>query len=213
MPRLLVIIFCFSFALLLGCAPGRYLTVGGYTTEPPFDPNIRSVYIPTFKLNTFITSPYRGIDVDVTEAVVREITSRKTPMRIVSDPSRADTELIGTITQITKTNYVYNVLGFSRDTEIAIQVAVVWRDLRSGEVLTNPGFARQPKTGMQPGASPFDPSAQVVLPKLPDEVDGPVSIVGKGRMLPEIGESNLTAANMATASVARQIVNLMERPW
>jgi hypothetical protein len=32
-------------------------------------------------------------------------------------------------------------------------------------------------------------------------------------MLPELGESNVTASNTASANLARQIVNLMERNW
>ena len=44
-------------AAAVGCRNGGNFTLLGYTTEPPFDPNIRSVYIPTFKLMPVVTSP------------------------------------------------------------------------------------------------------------------------------------------------------------
>jgi hypothetical protein len=210
MKRVLLSLTVLASSLLLGCGPGRHLSIAGYTTEPPFDPNIRSVYIPTFKLNCFVTDPYKKLDVDITEAVVREITSRRSPIRIVSDPALADTELIGTITSVTKANYVYNVQALPRDSEVLIAVAVVWRDLRSGEVLTNP---KSGKLLPNPNPNTFDPSVEPPPPRVAPGVRNPVTITGKGRLLPELGESNLTAANTASASIARQIVNLMERPW
>jgi hypothetical protein len=211
MPRILVLIAVCLVMTQFGCGPGRHLTIAGYTTEPPFDPEIRSVYIPTFKLGAFVTTPYRSLDVDITEAIVRELTSRKSPIRIVSDPARADTELVGTITRVAKNHYLYNVLGLPRDTEIEIRVDVVWRDLRSGKVLTNPAGPASSATAADQAA--FDPSIAPALPPAPEGVRGTVTITGRGRMLPELGESNVTASNTASANLARQIVNLMERNW
>jgi len=210
MYRLILPIAMVLAAAIVGCAPGGNLCIGGYTTEPPFDPNIRSVYIPVFKRNTFLTNPYRTLDVDITESVVRELTARKCPIRIVSDPSKADTELIGTIVDVTKLNYIYNIQALPRDVEIAIRVEVIWRDLRSGEVLTNPAWATPP---VKPSPQEFDPSVAPSTPRAPAGVVKPLSVTGRGRLLPELGESNTSASNMASANIARQIVNLMEKAW
>jgi hypothetical protein len=187
------------------------LRVLGYTTEPPFDPNIRSVYVPVFKMQAFVAGPERSLDRDLTEAVVRELAGRKTPMRVVSDPARADTELIGTITQVTKNVHNRNPQNLTREMEMTIVVEVLWRDLRSGDVLTNP---KRPKQLAPPApAAAFDPSREPPPPDAPNDAIRPVQIIASGRALPELGESNATADKMAVERMARQIVNMMERGW
>ena len=205
--RLATAILVIVVAAAVGCRGP--LTVLGYTTEPPFDPNIRSVYVPVFKLNPFITSPDRGIDQDVTEAVVRELSARKSPMRVVSDPARADTELIGTIRQISKNVVNRNPQNLSREVEITIVVEVLWRDLRTGDVLTNP---KKPKAADAP-APKFDPSVAPPPPDAPNAAPTPRQITSVGRALVEVGESRATANKMAIDRLARQIVNMMEKDW
>ena len=194
-------------ALALGCRGDRNFTLFGYTTEPQFDPNIRSVYIPTFKLATFITNPHRGIDVDITKAVVEELAARRSPMRIVSDPARADTELIGTVVALTKQVVNRNPQNLTREAEIRISVDVVWRDLRTSEILTNR------KAPERPAADAFDPSVEKGPPVIADPKPVPVRVTAVGRALPELGESTATADQMATKRLAKQIVNMMERNW
>jgi hypothetical protein len=192
--------------LLAGCQNGE-LNILGYSTAPPFDPSIRSVYIPVFKAIPFYTNPYRGIDVDLTQAVVEELNRRRSPMRIVSDPARADTELVGTITSINKIPLNRNLQNENREYNVIITAEVVWRDLRSGRVLSG-SRVPAPKTDM-----PFDPSLPPDAPPPPDKVAIPVAVTGTGRALPELGESNTSAAQMAIQQLAQQIVNMMERPW
>ncbi len=194
--------------LALGCRSGGNIKLFGYTTEPQFDPNIRSIYIPTFKLTAFITSPYRGIDVDVTQAVVQELAARRSPMKIVSDPARADTELIGTIVTVSKNVLNRNPQNLTREAEIILSVDIVWRDLRTSEILTNRKAAERPAA-----TGAFDPSLEVGPPVKADPVPAPVRITATGRALPELGESNATAEQMAAKRLAKQIVNMMERNW
>jgi len=192
----------------LGCRTDRNFTLFGYTTEPQFDPNIRSIYIPTFKLAAFITNPHRGIDVDVTEAIVRELAARRTPMKIVSDPARADTELIGTIVSVRQNVLNRNPQNLTREAEISITVDVVWRDLRTSEILTN----RKPSDN-PPASDAFDPSVEKGPAVKPDPKPVPVRVTAVGRVLPELGESTATADQMATKRLAKQIVNMMEANW
>ena len=57
----------------VGCRGG--FKVFGYQAgaDALYDPNIRTVYVPLFNNRAFQTTPYRGFEVDVTQAVVREI--------------------------------------------------------------------------------------------------------------------------------------------
>jgi hypothetical protein len=193
-----------------GCQGTGDFTILGYSTAPQFDPNIRSVYIPVFKNIAFHTSPHRGIETDITEAVVRELNLRRSPMRVVQDPDRADTELIGTVTQVgDKLIYNRNLQNFNREFDVVIQVAVAWRDLRTGRALTSPRGARP-----EPAAEDaFDPSRPPPPPPPPDAVAPTTLVTGYGRVIPELGESNATAAQKAVKDIARQIVNMMEQPW
>ena len=47
----------------------------------------------------------------------------------------------------------------------------------------------------------------------PDPTPAPVRVTSVGRALPELGESNATAEQMATKRLAKAIVNMMERNW
>lgn len=193
----------------VGCRNGGNVSLFGYTTEPPFDPDIRSVSIPAFKLAPVVTSPLRSIDVDLTDAVVKELNARKSPIKVISDPARADTELIGTIVDVRKTVLNRNPQNLPLESEIVLIVDVVWRDLRTGEILTNP----KPPTPPPSPAGTFDPSVEPPPPPAPDPVPRPVRITATGRFLIQNGESTITGADTATANAARYIVNMMERPW
>lgn len=192
---------------LAGCQNG-HLNVLGYTSKPPFDPEIRSVYVPVFKNVALQTSPHRGLEVDITQAVIKEITTRS-PMKIVSDIERADTELLGTLLKIEKTQLNRNEMNFVREAEITLTVQVVWRDLRTGKVLSN----RRPAKAPEAPIPQFDPT----LPPPPDapikDIPYPASVTAVGRVLPELGETTATADQMAVNNLAKQIVNMMESPW
>ena len=193
---------------LVGCRGDGNISILGYSTAPNFDPNIRSVYIPIFKMMAFDASPYRGLDSQITEAIGRELNSRHSPIRVVSDPSCADTELIGTVTQINKISQNRNQYNQNREYDLQITVDVVWRDLRSGKVLSN---SRAAAADSKP--VPFDPNLPPPPLPLPPVIAVPITINAYGRVIPELGESNATGMKAATDNLARQLVNMMERPW
>ncbi len=199
-------------AAAVGCRNGGNFCLLGYTTEPPFDPNIRSVYIPTFKLAPVVTTPIRNLDVEMTDALVKELTGRKTPIKVVSDPARADTELIGTIMQVSKPVLNRNIQALPLESDLTITVDVVWRDLRTGEILSNPKFPKR-STPEQPA---FDPSLQPPAPADPNPLvpnPTPFRITATGRFITMNGESMATAEDAAVRKAARFIVNMLEAPW
>jgi hypothetical protein len=207
--RLFLTCLLVGAALAAGCRSGGDVSLFGYTTAPPFDPNVRSVYVPTFKLAPVVATPLRGVDVDLTDAVVQELNARKSPIKVVSDPLRADTELIGTIMDVSKPVLNRNQQNLPLESEVVLVVDVVWRDLRTGEILTNP---KPPQPPPSP-AGTFDPSVAPDLPPAPDPNPIPLRLTASGRFLIQNGESTVTGSDSAVRSAARTIVNLMERPW
>jgi hypothetical protein len=201
----------------VGCR-GREFSVFGYRAgaEALYDPNIRTVYVPLFNNRAFQTSPYRGFEVDVTQAVIREI-GKTTPFRVTSDFQKADTELLGNVVQITTTILNRNQQNLTREAELTVFVDVVWRDLRDGKILSNPRPAPEPGTA-QPGlpsdvGMPFDPSRPVAQEVRNPDLPRPVRLVATGRILPELGETNASASKAIHDKLAVQIVSLMEKKW
>ncbi|MGL6075987.1 MAG: hypothetical protein ACRC8S_17660 [Fimbriiglobus sp.] len=199
-----------SLIVLVGCAGNGKgdLSLFGYSTAPPYDPNIRSVYIPVFKNPIFATTPFRGNEVQLTEEIVQELNRRKTPIRVVSDPSRADTELIGTISSISKAPITNSLSNFPREYEVVIGCQVVWRDNRTAKNLTN---SRNPTFPVVEPA--FDPSLPAPPPPAPELYSNAVTVTGFGRVVPELGESTATGLQIANKVIARKIVDMMEAPW
>jgi hypothetical protein len=120
-------------AALTSCESGGHFSVLGYTTRPNYDPCVKTVYVPIFDNKTF----WRGLEFDVTRAVIREIEA-KTPYKVVSDRDGADTMLTGSIVSFQKMVINRNQLNEIREAETVLTAAVVWQDLRSGEVLSQP---------------------------------------------------------------------------
>src|SRR5438309_12086370 len=86
----------------VGCQ-GVCPTIFGYSVGNAalYDQNVRTVYVPMCNNRAFQTTPNRGLEVEITAAVVREI-GAKTPFKVISDPGRADTELLMNIADINK---------------------------------------------------------------------------------------------------------------
>lgn len=199
-----------AVGFLAGCESDGHFKIFGYTTRPPFDPDIRTVYVPVFKNTSVIqTTPYRGVEVQITKAIVDELGSRSGAPRVVSDPECADSELVGQLVSIQKRLLNQNLQGLARETELTFTCTVVWRDLRSGKVLSN----RRPPKERIPPPPQFDPS----LPPLPEpavrEAPIPVTVIASGRILEELGETSASGQQMAVRQLAKQIVNMMEAPW
>lgn len=206
-----------GFVPLAGCQSERGFSILGYRfgAEELYDSSIRTVYVPTFHNRAFQTTPYRGMEVEITKAVVREIEA-KTPFKVVSDPERADTELLGYLISIDKLIVNRNQQNTIREGEVTLRVEVLWRDLRDGRILSNP---RAPGIPAIPPGLPdleipqFDPNLPQPPPVTVVQEQQPVLLLATGRMLPEIGETNATASQMAVNRLATQIVSMMEKPW
>lgn len=175
---------------LSGCAQNGHLSFLGYTTEPVYDPNIRTVYVPQFKNVSF----RRGVEYSLTRAVIRDIES-KTPFKVVSCREDADTELTGKIINWRKNVINVNQLNEVREAEVGLAVELTWRDLRpgtGGDVLSAP----RPK---DPGAPP----------------PPPILVEPVANFIPELGGSVTSAEKMLVDNLAQAIVFKMEvaRPW
>ncbi len=195
-------------SILSGCAWDGHVNFLGYTTRPNYDENIRTVYVPIFKNKAFQTTPHRGLEMELTRAVIREIEAT-TPFKVVSNCNRADTELLGTVVALNKNLNNRTQQNELREGEVQIGVELVWRDLRTNEILSNP-----PKPlGVTPATElpPFDPKN----PPLPGGIDNPVPVVITlpGRFLPEVGESNASAQTRVCNQLAKRIAAMMEKDW
>jgi hypothetical protein len=228
---------CAALALAASaCESGGHFTLLGYTTQPNYDCNIRTVRVPIFQNRTFI----QGVEFDLTRAVIREI-EQKTPYKVVGPGCDADTELTGTVVSFTKNILSVNQLNEVREAETTLGVEVVWKDLRTGEYLSKP--SRRPGepvpeppaqpllVGVTPGApvttapspppgapaavppapGPLPPPGVVLPPGAPQP--GAVLIRSLGGYIPELGQSLTTALQRNVNSMAVQIVQMMEKPW
>ena len=153
-------------ALLPSCAWDGHFDVLGYTTKPNYDTCYKTVRVPIFKTRVnLMATPIPGLEQDLTEAIVREI-QLKTPYKVSQD--NADTELTGTIIGYTKTLLNYTQLNTVREAETTLVVELVWRDLRTGKILTK--RTRRPGQGL-----PADPRQ----PLFPDDL-----VAGRDTLLP-----------------------------
>ena len=205
MTRLLTITML-SLVLLTGCQD-RNFTILGYRFGSNFDPSIRTVAVSIFHNISEQTSPNRNLEADLTQAIIREINNRP-GLRVVSDPASADSELTGTLVSVNKLLLNRNQQNQWRDGEILLIANVVWK-ARDGRVLSN---RRRPPVAIL-DVPAFDPNVPPAVVEPVKENEVPVTVVANGRLVPELGETNATAQQIAIRQLARQIVNLMEEPW
>jgi hypothetical protein len=206
-----------GLAALAGCQGTP--SIFGYKlgSDAIYDSNIKTVYVPTFNNRAFQTTPYRGIEADITRAVVREI-GAKTSFKVISDCDRADTEIKGLVIAINKNILNRNQQNLTREGEVVLTVDVLWRDLRTGKNLSSlrrgPAQAGILQPGLpEPEPIPFDPSVPLPPAISPEESWLPVRLVATGRFIPELGESITSAEQRAINQLANQIVSMMEKPW
>src|SRR5262245_13219761 len=147
-PRLPLAAALLLVAGVVGCQNGNLRVLGYHVgADALYDPNIKTVYVPMFHNRAFQTTPNRGLEAEITAAVVREI-GAKTRFKVVSDPDRADTELIGNIASIDKTLLNRNQDNTIREGEVVVAVDVLWRDLRTGCILSAPRRQVNPASGI-----------------------------------------------------------------
>lgn len=178
-------------------------TLFGYTTRPNYDPTIHTVHVPIFKNLTLRDAAREGLEFELTRAVIREI-ELKTPFKVVGDGYHADTELTGRIISFLKNTLNRNQLNEVREVETTLAVEVVWKDLRTGQILSRPlrgpGAPPPPPVDLPPGAPPPPPPPPVLVQSLAGFVPG-------------LGESMATARKKNVDRLAVQIVSMMEIPW
>jgi hypothetical protein len=126
----------------------------------------------------------RDLGERLTEAVAKEIELR-TPYKVVTDPN-ADSVLSGRLVYESKHVLVPELTGDARETQAEMRVEVSWVD-RKGRMLRD-----------------------VAAVPLPTEI---ADVTGAGNMVPEVGQSVATAQQEAICRIARQIVDLMQKPW
>jgi len=168
----------------------------GYKFGSVHDTRIRTVRVPVFQ-----NKSYRlGVEDDLTRAVIKEIENR-TPYKVVSGGQEADTELTGTIVSIGKNVINRNPLNEIREGETTLAVEIYWRDLRSGELLS------QPRKKSAPLPAALDPTPEAPQP------EKPLLVTTTANFIPELGQSMNSAQIKACEKLADQIVGLMENPW
>jgi hypothetical protein len=193
-----------AFLANASCDWDGQFTILGYTTRPQYDTRIHTVFVPIFKNRTM----WRGLEFDLTRAVIREIEA-KTPYKVVSDCCSADTELDGTIINFTKNILNRNQNNEVREAETTLAVEVIWRDRRTGECLSRP---------RPPGVSTSVPSLPTGTgrPEIPGPGTPPPTptlVQSTGDFIPELGQSITTAQQQNVDRLATQIVSMMEIPW
>lgn len=143
-------------------------------------------HIQTVYVPTFGSGSFRRELAEwITEAVVKEI-EKRSPYKVVSTEAQADSVLTGYLVADTKRTTIVSPIGGPRQQEFSLQVRVSWTD-RRGNVLRDG-------------------------PPIPlDKVT--VDVMGTANVVPEVGQSIVTAEQKAIERVAKQVVNLMESPW
>ena len=195
--------------LLAGCASGGHLDLFGYTTVPTYDDAIRTVYVPIFENVSF----RRGLEFDLTRAVVREIEA-KTPYKVVNCREEADTELTGKIINRRKMLINQNQLGEVRDSEVYLAVELKWRDLRPGHLgeflsRADDKGPRDPRDPLFPGRDQLDPNMPHNLRHSKDPHT--ILVQPTTHFIPELGGSITTAEKQLVDRLAVQIVSMMEK--
>jgi len=110
-----------SLAVVAGCAH--------YSARSLLPENVRTIYVPIFDNRTF----RRGIEVELTEALKREILA-KTQLRIVAKDA-ADTILFGEIVDFRESVLIENVADEAVESNAIVYVDFMWKDQRTGQIL------------------------------------------------------------------------------
>lgn len=99
----------------------------GYSVRPPYDANIKTVYVPIFQSVSF----RRNLNLELTELVMKEI-EKRTPYKVVGSPEGADATLEGIINLADKNLMVENPNNLPRQLSVMLLVSVKFVDNRAG---------------------------------------------------------------------------------
>ena len=164
-PRLALLALTAAALTLPSCESDGTFTVLGYRAgqNALYDCSIHTVHVPIFVNHTF----WRGLEFDLTRAVVREIEA-KTPYKVVGSDCDADSELTGEIVAFTKGTLNVNPQNEIREQQTTLTVTLVWRNLRTGAFLSDasktPGGQAPPI--VLPGAEPITSGPGILTPGL-----------------------------------------------
>jgi hypothetical protein len=111
-------------ALVAGC---------GYSVRPPYDLNIKTVYVPPFRSRTF----RRDVNLMLTEELIKEI-ERRTPYKVVGRLDLADATLEGEINFTDKNIVVENPFNLPRQLNATLTANVMFRDNKADKVIGDP---------------------------------------------------------------------------
>ncbi|MBX6312498.1 MAG: LptE family protein [Isosphaeraceae bacterium] len=101
------------------------LPAGCYHIRPPYNREIKTVYLPIFKSQTF----RRDQQMELTEMLKEEI-QRRTPYIVVGTPEGADSTLEGTINYSDKNIAVESPNNLPRQLQAVLVAVVKWTDNR-----------------------------------------------------------------------------------
>jgi len=118
-----------SVLVAVGCKTGDGSLLG-YRHKPLYDPNLGTVAVDIFDNQTF----EKGVEFDVTEALVKEIELR-TPYKVV-DRSLARTLLTGSVVDVRRgvLNREFEA-GVPQEMQVRITVSFEWKDRQTGRML------------------------------------------------------------------------------
>ena len=123
----------------------------GYTTASLYPEDVSTVAVPIWKRGSAVYR--RDLERRLTEALIKRI-ELDTPYK-VTDKSKADTLLEGTITAVGQRVMSFDPEeGRPRDVEMTILVDFTWTNLRTGEILVNKQKFRA--SGVYYPTSPLD---------------------------------------------------------
>jgi len=127
-----VIARALAAGVLLGGAGCSNDPTKGYTLKSQYVEGVKTVSVPIWHRGKEVYR--RGLEMRLTEAVIKRL-ELDTPYK-VTDKSRADTELRGTIDRISQRVLSFNPdSGLPREKELTVTVSFTWTDLRTGKVL------------------------------------------------------------------------------
>ena len=200
-PPAFAALACLTLALP-ACSADHHFTFLGYTSRPNYECKYRTIYVPIFK-NRTLGAFRQDIAFDLTREVINQI-QQKTPWKVVDDVAKADTELTGTVYLVSKNVLNRNQLNEIREVQTILAVELVWRDTRTGEVLSQPSPGQRPPPLIQmaplqstagqqalgqmlipaPPVAPLSTPAAPLLPPAPTQPLGPGSPEPTNQMTP-----------------------------
>ncbi len=153
-------ILCSVFFILFfaGCS--------GYKSQGLYPQDIKSVYVEMFDNKTF----RRDLEYDLTDAVAKRIEA-ETPYRIVSDRSRADTVLSGSIVGLN--NSVLTIernIGRPLEEQAEVTAQFSWKNLKTGDYLLENSTATATASYSEFQQQSFDYASKTAANKLAERI-------------------------------------------